>query len=171
MLRELTDRQHAALATSEVYLLQFHVLGKATGLHLPLATARPRSHPYPTYESQLPLAWKLSQTGISADPTDLVATAPPLKKDTPRPDLVCRYCSNVRAYATVAGLWSHIFHKHAEIDCSDRLAELRRAASLWRQYWHEAVSDGGKSPQTLERLALAESDTFCWNDVVAWYSR
>ncbi|KAL8668261.1 MAG: hypothetical protein Q9202_000239 [Teloschistes flavicans] len=163
--------QHAALTMAEVYLIQFSILSVATGLSLPLSTQRPSSHLYPTFEAQLPLVCKLSHQAVKYNREDLLANGP--TEDTwDRPDLICKYCSRVKAYMTITGLWAHIFYKHAEVDRADRLEEIRRTAALWSIYWQENAPDGGgKRNATMAKLNTAASATFTWEDIIAWKLR
>jgi len=150
---------------TEVYHIQFDILRKATDFDLGLVPARPAAHPYPTFESHLPLTWTQSQPAIVVDPMDYAPGSQPTT--TNRPDLVCQFCPRIKAFATIVGLWSHLFHKHGDIDQSSRLKEIKRTAALWRVYWIKH-SDGGKGASTLAKLATAESDAFCWKDVLLW---
>ncbi|KAL8762038.1 MAG: hypothetical protein Q9184_001885 [Pyrenodesmia sp. 2 TL-2023] len=161
--------QHAALTTCEVYLIQFDILRRATGLPLSLAAPENGHHPYPTLESRLPLTWKMSEQALSFDTTDLVAHAPPIQRPD-QPDLVCPYCARLKAWATPTGFWGHLFHKHAEIDPAQRLQEIRRTAGLWADYWQQGP-DGGKHGPTMDKLGAAQKDSFSWEDVVAWQLR
>ncbi|KAL8782345.1 MAG: hypothetical protein Q9213_005466 [Squamulea squamosa] len=164
-----TDEEHAALETSEVYMIQFDILRKATGL--PFRLTVPQSYPrlYPTFESHLPLKWAVSQTAITLNPADLVSSPPPIRQPD-QPDLICLFCKTegrLKAYATPTGLWGHLFHKHTHVDPKDRLEEIRRTVSLWAEYWLHSGDDGGKGASTLEKLATAQKESFCWDDVIA----
>lgn len=86
-----------------------------------------------------------------------------------KPVLLCKFCPRVKAFATVVGLWGHVYHKHDRVRTGDRLKEIKRTAEIWREYW--TYVDGGKSSSTLEKLAQVQLDTFCWADVVEWNLR
>jgi hypothetical protein len=75
------------------------------------------------------------------DPRALV---PEVKREDYRPELICAFCCEIKAFKSVAALWSHFVHWHntAEgevhtkvIVSNDQLLEdVRRTANLWRTY-------------------------------------
>ena len=85
------------------------------------------------------------------DPNDLIDEAPPAKKEG-RPDLLCAFCLQLKIYASITAYWGHLANKHRDINNQERLEEVRRTASLWREYW-DGYSDGGKyGNATMARL-------------------
>ncbi|KAL8869292.1 MAG: hypothetical protein Q9174_004382 [Haloplaca sp. 1 TL-2023] len=121
--------KHAALVTSEVYLIQFDVLRQATGLHLALATDRPQHHLYPTFETRLPLSWDPTQIAVNASVKNFASKVPPPQRLS-RPQLLCAFYSRVKGYGTVIGYWSHLVNNHQEVNVSERLPEIKRTATL-----------------------------------------
>lgn len=95
---------------------------------------------------------------VTLNKVDLTTKALVPKKKA-RPNLRCKFCTIVKAYSTIYGLWSHIFLKHNDIPNAKRLHEIQRTASLWRAYWAQDV-DGGRGGPTVTKLAQAELATF-----------
>ncbi|KAL8818370.1 MAG: hypothetical protein Q9223_002987 [Gallowayella weberi] len=159
--------QHAALTSAEVYLIQFDIVRQATDHHLKLSRDQPAKvpHPFPTYESHLPLAWKLSQPIVDVDPTNFVAGSP---KPTGRGrlDLICCFCENL-GFASPTGLWSHLIKQHDEISRSQRLSYIKKTAIQWDHYW-AGCEQSCRGSATLEKIAQAKKNGFSWVDVQAW---
>lgn len=103
---------------------------------------------------------------VTLNEADLTTEALVPKKKT-RPDLRCKFCTTVKAYSTIYGIWSHIFLKHTNIANAERLQEIQRTASLWRAHWAQDA-DGGRGGPTVAKLAEAELPTFSWEDVIKW---
>ncbi|KAL9035711.1 MAG: hypothetical protein Q9180_004713 [Flavoplaca navasiana] len=157
--------QHAALTTEEVYHIQLDIRSQATGLHLNIAT-EPCLHPFPTFESRLPLAWGLSQPALKVDPKVFVATIP-LAERPCQPILGCRFCS-IKPFRSMNGLWGHLIHKHPDVDTSERLEDIRRTAGLWAEYYQ---AKGRKGARICEKAVQAGQESFTWADVLAWKLR
>ncbi|KAL8692787.1 MAG: hypothetical protein Q9218_002258 [Villophora microphyllina] len=158
--------QHAALTSVEVYLLQFHVLSQATGLQFRLSSQRPQYHPYPTYESRLPLTWKMDKSVVGVREEDLLAILP----EPPGASVnICKYCRRLKTYGRVCNYWAHIYHQHTDVSVLDRLDEIRRSGASWTTYWRDHGPDGGGNREaTMAKLATAASPSFCWEDVIEW---
>ena len=80
-----------------------------------------------------------------------------------KPELSCKFCANGSVFATAYRLLRHLFQKHADIEFSERLEEIKDVASLWRRYGDHHGSEAFKA-----RLAQTESAIFSWVDVAAW---
>ena len=62
-------------------------------------------------------------------------------------------------------------HKHDGMDTEERLREIRRTGTLWREYWKN-YSDGGKRGlATVGRLEQLEEEGFSWDTVLSWNLR
>ncbi|KAL8927764.1 MAG: hypothetical protein Q9208_002180 [Pyrenodesmia sp. 3 TL-2023] len=160
--------QHASLTTLEAYCIQFAVLAKAKQVPAK-QVSRPQRHRYSTFESRLPCSADL--TAISVESSEL---RPNNDFTTVRrkPDLLCSYCNRIKAFKTVTGLWSHIFHKHSDVDDASRLTEMRRLGVLWREYlidyYPHNVNEGNI---TIRRLYELQKDDVSWDAVIAWKLR
>ncbi|KAL8927765.1 MAG: hypothetical protein Q9208_002181 [Pyrenodesmia sp. 3 TL-2023] len=153
--------QHAALTSLEAFHIQASVFCQAKGLPAPEPTPRPRRYPFPTFESTLPCNFP----AIGADPAALV---PEMEDDSlrGRPNLTCAFCSRLRGYGSIVGLWSHIFHCHQEVSSNDRVGEIRRTGALWEDYWDSL--GGKKYNPTADKLEQMRRSSFGWNGVIAW---
>ncbi|KAI4273781.1 MAG: hypothetical protein LQ337_004413 [Flavoplaca oasis] len=159
--------QHGTLTTEEVFLIQSYVLSSATGVQRPQPFDRPNSHPYPTFETRLPMTWNVSLSAIEVEKEDLIATLPNVSWR--KPDFPCNYCPGSRPYTKVLSLWAHIYYKHPHIDRSDRLDKIRQSATTMDAFLRENPTPGGGSrAPLLAKLRTAISSTFCWDDVVSW---
>ena len=61
-------------------------------------------------------------------------------------------------------------HKRKEMNDDERLKEVLRGATLWRQYWDQ-YSDGGKyGNPTMVKLVQIEQqgENFGWQQVLDW---
>lgn len=170
-LKLVLINQHAAFTTVEVYHVQFFILALATGLHWNFSKSMPDSHPYSTFETSLPLSWNVSHSAININTEDLTqaSTAASLSITPQKPVLVCKFCPRIKAFATLMGLWGHLYHKHGNTEEEERLSEIKRTAETWTTYW--AMMEGGRNGPTLEKLAQTKSESFCWADVVEWNLR
>jgi hypothetical protein len=172
--------QHAALTTPEVCFIQMNTLRHAKGLPPLPPPIRPHWHVYPTFEHQLPLNPGFcggAQCAVKVDPIDLAIEAPVGMGG--KPALVCPFCSHIKSFQSIIGLWSHFVQKHAETGRADAytktivqeehlLHEIRRTAALWREYW-KTHSDGGKNNDpTMLKLNQIASDDFTWATVLSW---
>jgi hypothetical protein len=102
--------QQAALTTLEAFLIPIFVLLKAKG-QAPLATPpRPRWHPYPTFEFQLPLTF-CDEAAVNLEPEDIVSEVIESTR-VGKPDLKCHFCSGIKAFKRIIALWSHFVHQH-----------------------------------------------------------
>lgn len=157
--------QHAALTTFEVFRIQLFVLRSALGVEQPRPLPRPRYYKYPTHETQLPIKARLS--AIKFDERDL-ATNPMTVKKYGKPDLICVFCTCLKAFSSIINLWSHYIRQHDAVSNDERLAEVKRTAALWDTYWTDH-SEGGKNSPTKTKLrqVLAGND-FAWEDVLDW---
>jgi len=123
-IREECDRhrppclmQHAATTTLEAFLLQFDVLSTAKGKGTLARPAikipeRPHWHPYPTFETQLPVTFCRNNTGIALHPKDLV-TGIQSPRHLRKPDLRCQFCPRIKAYQSIIALWPHLVREHS----------------------------------------------------------
>ena len=157
--------QHAALTRSEVYLVQFDVRESATGFHVPLSTIKPTLHPYPTFESKLPLTWGMSQLAVQVKSEDLLGSLPNVSRE--KPSFVCEYCHN-QPYEKILSFWAHIYRKHLDIDQSERLEVIREGGAACSTYWQTCPEAKSRSKATLAKLKTAASATFSWEDVIRW---
>ena len=151
----------------EVYLIQCHVLSLGTGLPLPQPLQRPDWHPYPTFESHLPLKWSVKECLIEVKSDDLIASLPDNIGE--KPEFPCSYCPHAKPYVKVYSLWAHVYYKHPDIDRSDRLDKIRQSAAVMSAYFRDTPkSSGGSRNVLVAKLETAASATFCWEDVTSW---
>ncbi|KAL8782339.1 MAG: hypothetical protein Q9213_005460 [Squamulea squamosa] len=159
--------QHAALATNEVYSIQFDVLRQARRLPTDLNPfRRPRRHQFSTFEGYLPCRF----TAVKVHPDDLEFDCPVSRRKSCKPDLFCKFCKRIRAFDSLAGFWGHVVHKHDGIEIPKRLEEIRRTATEWRIY-SEQQEGGKKGQSTLKRIEQALRADFDWEIVLAWELR
>lgn len=152
----------------EAYLIQLDILSRARYFEPGPSPDRPASHPYPTFETQLPLRWKVSEPAIDVDPSHLVHELPN-SATAEKPALLCKFCREPNRFAVILGLWGHIVHEHQDVDVQQRLEEIKQTASLWQPYWKHLIQ--GRKNSTTNMLAQARLDEFCWEDVIAWELR
>ncbi|KAL9042298.1 MAG: hypothetical protein Q9180_000694 [Flavoplaca navasiana] len=157
--------QRAAISALEAYYHQFAALRQAHGLSPMHEISKPQRYPYPTFEYRLPCRY----SSIRFDAAELVSS--PSAVDH-LPDFTCKYCSpQLKTFASIIGLWSHIINRHQEVGNGPRLEEIRRTASLWWDYW-KAYSKGGKwNHPTLKKLEETQEEGFSWTNVMNWSLR
>lgn len=90
-----------------------------------------------------------------------------MKKDH-KPDLVCLFCSRIKSFESLKGYFAHLVKNHKKISTADRLYEMRRAASLWREYWDLCPSRAAGSHRTEVMLKDLLDKSPVWDDVLAW---
>lgn len=124
----------------ESYLIQFHVLQKASrvNLNIPLSSARNRFPHYPTFEDRLPLSWASQTTterSVFAKDEDLVEPAEVEGREL-KPVFQCPCCSpeQPKTYERITKYWSHLVHSHNDIKNELRLQEMIRTAHVWNEY-------------------------------------
>ncbi|KAL8814695.1 MAG: hypothetical protein Q9223_006102 [Gallowayella weberi] len=114
------------------------------------------------------LMQKTSIIGVKSE--DLLAETP--AEISQVPDLVCKYCPQLQSYMKITSLWAHVFHKHPEIDRSNRLEEIKQTGAVWSKYWQETFSNrGNRKGPLFEKLETAASAAFSWKDVEGWNLR
>ena len=129
---------------------------------------RPRRHPYSTFEGQIPSRFP----ALAVDPVSFVTERPSPRKKNGKPDLFCVFCKRIKKpYDTIAGLWSHIVHKHDGIDTSARLEEIHRIAAQWRFYLDNFTDGGERGQRTRKRLEELQEPGFDWNRLLDWNLR
>ncbi|KAL8942297.1 MAG: hypothetical protein Q9216_001741 [Gyalolechia sp. 2 TL-2023] len=165
--------QRAALTSLEIYYHQFAVLSRAYGLPELVPVLRPRRYMYPTFESQLPCQY----LSIGPDPAELVHeeahTELSMSPKKHRPNLTCKFCvrGNIKTFASIIGLWSHIVNIHQDVDNSIRLEEIQQSALSWWTYWDLHSRGGKRENPTLTKLEEAQAPSFGWNIVMNWSLR
>ncbi|KAH8791671.1 hypothetical protein BGZ57DRAFT_922836 [Hyaloscypha finlandica] len=171
--------QHAALTTLEAFLIQFFVLLKAKGQASLATPPRPRWHPYPTFECQLPLTF-CDEAAVNLEPEDIVSEVIESTR-VGKPELKCQFCSGIKAFKSIIALWSHFVHQHYKSENSAwmkvvveenlLLEEVRRTAGLWRTYWREHSDGGKRRDPTMMKLLQVDDVNFTWVDILEWKLR
>ena len=134
------------------------VFEQATGRPHPSPPYRPRWHTFPTFESSLPLGFCAS--AVKFDPRE--AADGRARGPAPKLDMRCIFCPGVKAFAGVVAYWSHLVHKHPDVDDGSRLAEARRAAMMWKGYCKVPVKS------TLVKMQQLLDPAWTWAGVVGW---
>lgn len=133
---------------------------------------RPQEHPYPSFESRLPLSHAFHQTDGTASKIgvklDEVFDTPPSLRNPRKPELVCLLCKCVKSFARITPLWSHVISDHGDVHNDLRLHEIQRAADLWREYWEKRSDGGRRDGLTMQRIAQAARKSLTWEDVLEW---
>ena len=162
--------QHAALTPFEVYSIQFSIFRMANGLPPVEGVRQPSDHPYPTFEYQLPLSF--ADCSVNVDPSNLiVAKSQPVTSSTQVPILSCRFCTRVTTYRRITALWCHIRDKHTMINNQERLEEILRTGSYWRDHYECQRTLGhaiNRSDPTWLKLEQMKKKDFSWDVVLTW---
>ncbi|KAK6210913.1 hypothetical protein LQW54_005791 [Pestalotiopsis sp. IQ-011] len=162
--------QHAVLTMYERCLLQVLMFRMFCNIELPPPPRRPRLHPFPSFDPELPLRFVGAQQGVVVRLGDRAPGVP--HRGTHKPGLVCSLClsARIKGFASVVALWGHVVHRHKDQSNRERLREVRRAAALWKQYLDaELVLDHTRGyGSTPYRIAQLDSPACRWADVEQW---
>ncbi|RYP71800.1 hypothetical protein DL769_004606 [Monosporascus sp. CRB-8-3] len=114
--------------------------------------AVPRWHPFPTFETGLPLRFVAGQSLVVFEEKD--AALPSSVAGVPKPRLICSFCPRLKSFRNPAPLWSHIVHKHQEKGEDEKLRTIRDTAAVWKNYVEVAVTTF-----TYARMSTSSADT------------
>jgi len=67
---------------------------------------------------------------VNIDPTNMVSRPVSVHSNPERPELICTFCKGIRSFVSVVGYWSHLVHKHEEVEEEKRAQHVQRSASV-----------------------------------------
>lgn len=157
--------QHASLTPYEAILIQLTVVAKARGWSPP-SQGRPSSHPYPTFESRLPLSFL--DCAVVLDPGHITASLASAAA-AERLAFRCRYCTPARPFVSLRMFWGHIRDRHRLVPSITRLEDVIRSGGEWLESTRHARQKEGTQNCVLGQLARrTQEPSFSWEVLSGW---